>query len=93
MVVKVDDLACNYLRTSGGTCCAKCAVLGKHYLVDKQPLLYWFDKQWLCEKCIEGDGDAKETRTLCKESQGRGQGQESLGCLPSFAQEESKETS
>ncbi len=45
-------LTCNYLITPGGTCCAVCGVLGKHYLVDKQPLLYWYDLKWMCEPCI-----------------------------------------
>ncbi len=45
-------LVANYLITPGGTCCERCGVLGKHYLVDKQPLLYWYNKQWMCEPCI-----------------------------------------
>ena len=45
-------LACNYLITPGGTCCEGCGVLGKHYLPDGQPLLYWYMKQWMCEPCI-----------------------------------------
>ncbi len=49
---KTKGLTTNYLRTSGGTCCDKCGVLGKHYLPDKQPLLYWKNKKWLCEKCL-----------------------------------------
>ena len=49
---KTKGLVTNYLRTPGGTCCDKCNVLGKHYLIDEQPLLYWKDKKWLCEKCL-----------------------------------------
>ncbi len=42
----------NYLRTPNGTACSDCGVLGKHYLIDDQPYLYWLDGQWFCLKCL-----------------------------------------
>ncbi len=46
------QLMTNYLITPGGTCCDECGILGKHYLIDKQPLLYKDKDKWLCEKCL-----------------------------------------
>lgn len=53
--ISLDGLVNNYLRTPNGTSCSSCGIVGKHYLPDKQPLLYWYKKKWMCERCINVD--------------------------------------
>lgn len=53
--LKTWGLPCNYLCTGQGVRCAKCGRIGKHYLLDKSPLLYRYQGSWFCRDCLPLD--------------------------------------